>query len=95
MPIKKRLPKHRAFDDVKREQLLFGPDAWLLAGEGYLANPPVARWEEYTPEQMHAALTAMREDWQRHGAALMAEWRQTFAQSLPWAAEQFGDGQCR
>jgi hypothetical protein len=92
MPLKRRVDKRRNFCEAKREQLLFGPDSWLIAGEGYFATPPVARWDQFTPAQMHAALSAMKADWERHGPTLMQEWRQTFAQALPWAAEQFGQG---
>jgi hypothetical protein len=92
MQVRRRIEKRRAFTEAHREQLLHGPDAWLIAGEGYLASPPVARFDQFTPEQAHAALTAMREDWARHGPTLMREWRQTFAAALPWAAEQFGEG---
>lgn len=91
MPVKRRIDKRRDFDEAKREQLLFGPDVWLIAGEGYLANPPVGSFSHYRPFEREQALQAMREDWRRHGPALMAEWRETFAQSLPWAAEQFDE----
>ena len=38
MPAKQRIAKTRVFDDYRRQQLLEGPDACLLAGVGYLAR---------------------------------------------------------
>jgi len=105
MPIKKRAGKSRQFDEYRACQLLAGPDATLLAGTGYLTAARAARFDEMADADKASALDDMREDWDRHGAALMAWWNgddEAFRfkpwnfvvrdpEYMPWAAEQFGE----
>lgn len=106
MPIKKRAQKARAFDDYMRQQLLEGPDACLLAGVGYLAMFRVAAFNVLQKREQAEMLNVMREDWRRHGPALMAWWngeapvtglikpwcyvKPRGPDLLPWAAQEFG-----
>ena len=106
MPIKLRRGKARVFDDYRRQQLLEGPDACLLAGRGYLWSIQGATFEGASPAEQAALLAEMRADWARYGPAMMDRWRQGEREPttlpwvfpypgspdrLPWAAEQFGE----
>ncbi len=106
MPIKRRLGKARHLDDYRRQQLLEGPDAVLLAGVGYLAPISTATFDRASPEEQAAVLAEMREDWMRYGAEMMVRWRAGEQEpttrlwvfpylgspdTLPWAAEEFGE----
>jgi hypothetical protein len=106
MPVKRRVGKARQFDDSKRQQLLEGPDACLFAGEGYLHSISVGSFALASPEEQASVLEAMRADWARFGAEMMEHWRAGEPEpierpcvlprlgspdSLPWAAEQFGE----
>ena len=106
MPVKQRIAKARAFDDYHRQQLLEGPDGVLLAGVGYLAPTLSGHFHNTPPEEQAAVLAEMRADWARYGADLMTWWRsgehaegvRPWAwvpaggpDTLPWAAEEFGE----
>ncbi len=106
MPVKQRTKKARPFDDYHRLQLLEGPDACLFAGHGYLAPFKAASIEHLDDEQRAALLEAMRADWMRYGPEMMVRWRAGEREptvrpwvfpylgspdSLPWAAEEFGE----
>lgn len=106
MPVKQRRRKARPFDDYRKEQLLCGPDACLLAGVGYLT---AAKWSEMSDGEQELALKEMRRDWSAHGPILMAWWDDPEAApvtskpwvfpirtgDLPWAAQQFGEPSCQ
>lgn len=59
-------------DQFKRQAMFQGPEAVLIAGEGYYPN--TARSDLRTEAEHDAAIAAMRVDWDRHGAALMHWW---------------------
>jgi hypothetical protein len=40
-------------------------------------------------------IAAAREAWQRHGAALLADWKPTPVREKPWALEKFGEPTCQ
>lgn len=93
-------------DDYRKEQLIQGPNASLLAGVGYLTATRTASLEEAPPEAQALVLAEMERDWQQHGADLMAWWNlgkeapllcrkpwvfpRPRPGQLPWAAKQFG-----
>ncbi len=87
MPAKKRIGKARGLDDDKRQQLLEGPDAVLLAGAGYLDRLDVGSFGLAPAEDQAAVLAEMREDWATFGPDLMAWWRSGEGASgvKPWA----------
>jgi hypothetical protein len=60
---------HADIDDYKRQELVEGPGACLLAGVGYLPAQNAA-----TPAEQDAAVEAARADWARYGADLLAWW---------------------
>lgn len=109
MPRKRRAQKGRNFDDYRRQQLLEGPDASLLAGMGYFAAHKVAAFNQLNAEQQAEVLATMREDWALFGPGLMEWWRSgeqetgmkpwTFVApdpgTLPWAAYEFGQAACK
>lgn len=106
MPVKRTVSKRsRRLDDYRRQQLLDGPDASLLAGVGYLRA--AASFDQMSADDQAQAMADMARDWAVHGAELMAWWRlgkdaptdgvKPWAfvsaggpDTLPWAAEQFG-----
>ncbi len=105
MPVKKRAAKGRTFDEYMRQQLLEGPDACLLAGVGYLAMFRVAAFDVLQKREQAELLGVMRDDWRRHGPALMTWWREGGPDGLakpwcfvapggpdrlPWAFQEFG-----
>lgn len=71
-------------DEHKREALLFGPDAMLLAGLGY--------WRLV---DRSATLEEMRRDWRIHREALLVHWRGLPSRPeglpRPWAAQQLDE----
>lgn len=73
MPIKKRIDKGRHLDAYRREMLLNGHEAMLLAGCGYLGEVMASHFATATPEQRAAILAAMWADWARHRDWLLAE----------------------
>ena len=103
MPVKQRIGKARHFDDYRRQQLLEGPDACLLAGMGYLWSIQGATFDQASPEEQAVVLAEMREDWARYGREMMDRWRRGEREPTkipwvfpylspdqpPWAAEQF------
>jgi hypothetical protein len=106
MPVKQRIAKARQFDDYRRQQLLEGPDAVLLADVGYLHSISVGSFDRASPEEQAVVLDEMRADWARYGADLMTWWRSGehaegirpwawvpagSPDTLPWAAEAFGE----
>ena len=106
MPIKRRVGKARQFDDYKRQQLLEGPDACLLAGVGYLHSISVGSFALASPKEQASVLEEMREEWALYGREMMDRWRRREPEpmvrpwvfpmlggpdNLPWAAEEFGE----
>lgn len=77
MPTVKRRSRGHALDEHKREELLVG-EPCLLSGLGYF-NYQKGKFD----------LEAMQRDWTRHRETLLAEWRASNPDSLPWAAEMF------
>ena len=63
-------------DDYKRQQLLGGPNAALLAGVGYLnrVEKKVGRFEDMSPELQAQTLAEMEADWRQHREELMTWW---------------------
>lgn len=80
MPVKKRREKSRVLDEWCRAELLAGP--CLLAGLGY-----------YTYEGSHGKdgcdTLRMKQDWERHGQRLTAEWEAEFPGTKPYAWHKF------
>ena len=58
-----------------------------MAGVGYLEPARASTWAALTPAERGDALDAMREDWARHGAEIMADAKDC----VPWALAQFGE----
>jgi len=84
MPLKRRTDKSRHLDGHKREQLLFGPDAPLLAGIGYLEPAAAATADQLNPAERLKMLAEMRRDWLLHRPQLLAEQPEGFR---AWADE--------
>jgi hypothetical protein len=108
MPAKRRIGKARGLHDYRRQQLLEGPDACLLAGVGYLWSIRGATFDQASPEEQAVALAEMREDWARYGREMLERWTRGEREPttrpwvypypgspdrLPWAAEAFGEPQ--
>ena len=98
MPIKRRIAKGRDIDDLKLGELVEGPGSCLLAGAGYYLHPS-GQWGVPSPHGENAfyweaseagqalILAAMRADWDRVGARLMADHHDP--QSI-WSFRKFG-----
>lgn len=98
MPIKRRVNKGRDIDDLRLGELVEGPGSCLLAGAGYyLHSDPRfgfkspsgenAFFWQASDEGKAIILAAMRADWDRVGAQLIAQ--HDDPQSI-WSFRQFG-----
>lgn len=95
-------------DPFKRQTLLLGPDAVLLAGCGYFPRRSSSTLHMATEDEHAEARAAMMADWRVHGTALTAWWvaatpeavgkdRWTYVPpggpgTRPWAWWAFGPG---
>jgi hypothetical protein len=72
-------------DDYRRQELLDGPGASLLAGQGYYVHA-ANHLDDATEAEHTEARTAMVTDWARHRDTLLAWWIGQAEQSVrPWA----------
>lgn len=93
MPAKRRLHKRRA---------TVAPEAWAMVFQSgfdyFAALAPLGLVEPCAlpPESDARAAAeaewegALRNAWERHGRAFMAEWEPQAGRALPWAAKAFG-----
>jgi hypothetical protein len=92
MPVKRTKAKRSLrLDEYRRQQLLEGPDACLLAGVGYLTT---ATFDQMDASGQATALTDMRADWVRNRDALLQWWSErapdpATPDALPWAERRF------
>jgi len=103
MPIKKRRQKARTLEDMKIEDLFYGPGTCLFNGEGYLGAHGDGIWSEKSEAVKAAVLAEMREDWFAYFPRVMAAWdartdqereimgRYHADQTAPWALTAFGN----
>jgi len=103
MPVKRRIAKARPFEDEHIEDLMYGPGTCLLNGLGYLGPHGDGFWRDKSDAVRSAVIEAMRADWQRHSARVMAAWAARSDQDLyiareyhggpdqPWALTKFGE----
>lgn len=93
MPIKRTKAKRSLrLDEYRRQQLLEGPDACLLAGVGYLTT---ATFDQMDAGAQAAAMADMRADWVRNRDALLQWWSErapdpATPDALPWSERYFG-----
>lgn len=104
MPVKRRLAKGRKqLGDMEIEDLMYGPGACLINGEGYLGPHGDGIFQEKSEVVQAQILEAMRADWERHSDLVRGAWAARTPHDLwcarnhygnpsePWAAEQFGE----
>lgn len=102
MPVKRRIEKaRRQLDSEDLEDLFYGPGSALL--EGYCSAMTSSHFEALSATDQALVVDAMREDWERHGAAVLEAWRLRTPHDLylareyygdptePWAQREFGD----
>ncbi|KFL47143.1 hypothetical protein IL54_2566 [Sphingobium sp. ba1] len=93
MPVKRTKAKRSLrLDEYRRQQLLEGPDACLLAGVGYLTT---ATFSQMDASAQALAMADMRADWGRNRDALLQWWSErapdpATPDALPWAERHFG-----
>ena len=95
MPIKRRRDKSRTLDTFKIRELHRGPGSCLLAGCGYWEGDFYDRLDE---EQQAMVRLDMREDWERHSAAILQAFEDRTEHEIyldgdlaePWALTEFG-----
>ena len=76
MPVKRRISKGRKhLNDTDLEDLFYGPGTCQFNGEGYLGQHGDGFFADKSAEVQAQVLVAMREDWQRHRATILAAWK--------------------
>jgi hypothetical protein len=89
MPVKRRVSKARKrLDAEELEDLFYGPGTALINGCGYLGPHGDGMWQDKPEEVKAAVLDAMRADWGRQSATVLAVWAARDAHAL-WCAERF------
>lgn len=92
MPAKRRVGKaRRQIDDAYLEDLHYGPGTCLFNGCGYLGPHGDGFWREKPADVQGVVLAEMREDWERHRAAILAAWEGRSAHDRYIAREYHGD----
>lgn len=92
MPIKRRIGKAaKQLDHCDIEDLLYGPGTCLFNGAGYLGEHDDVSWRDASDATRAAVLAAMKTDWDRNHARLMAMWADRDENDRRIARDYYGD----